>query len=160
MAGVRSDIKFVKGAWKVHLGHPTRKDDIGWNIQVIFQPSAMFGGEPSKHNDEIKVKVSKLWKLFTATKTTNTRLRRTWVFDFEVSLRELHVPGRRLQNWGHRIITFRFREYSLRYQRRRYLSQWTLRAYIQIYHKKKGSKPYAEHTSLSIKMKFPSLRHY
>ena len=22
----------------------------------------MFGGEPSKHNDEIKVKVSKLWK--------------------------------------------------------------------------------------------------
>ena len=28
----------------------------------------MFGGEPSKHNDEIKVKVSKLWKLFTATK--------------------------------------------------------------------------------------------
>jgi len=39
-----------------------REDDIGSNIQVIFRPNAMFGGEPSKHNDEIKVKVSKLWK--------------------------------------------------------------------------------------------------
>ena len=49
---------------------------------------------------------------------------------------------------------------ELRYRRRRYLSQWTSRAFIQIYHKKRGYKPYAKHTSLFIKIKFPSPRHY
>ena len=102
MAGVRSDIKFVKGAWKVHLGHPTWRDDIGSNIQVIFRPNAMFGGERSKHNDEIKVKVSKLWKLFTATKTRNTRLRRS-----NFPFRERSLPFlRHLENFWTIIESF------------------------------------------------------
>ena len=41
-----------------------------------------------------------------------------------------------------------------------YLSQWTSRAFIQIYHRKRGYKPCAKHTSLFIKIKFPSPRHY
>ena len=50
---------------KVHLGHllenfQREKITFGSNIQVIFLPNAMFRVELLKHDDTIKVRVSKL----------------------------------------------------------------------------------------------------